>query len=200
MNKIESASLEPRAEGDRRSEGARAPDRHPEPAPVVRTADDACGREGDGGGPVLAGAVARRLFQGEPREVHRVARRRCTPRLRRSRPGTREPPVATTEPVADYLLQAMGMNNLTPFAFQADIMNGVDPAPEDITLENGFFTKHQVKVFCYNQQVVDSLTPRSARLHCTPACRWSGCMRRCRLQDMTSSPGCWPRSTRSRRL
>ena len=66
--------------------------------------------------------------------------------------------VATTEPVADYLLQAMGMNNLTPFAFQADIMNGVDPSPQDITLENAFFTKHQVKVFCYNQQVVDSLT------------------------------------------
>ncbi len=66
--------------------------------------------------------------------------------------------VATTEPVADYLLEAMGMNNLTPFAFQADIMNGVDPSPQDITLENGFFTKHQVKVFCYNQQVVDSLT------------------------------------------
>ena len=66
--------------------------------------------------------------------------------------------VATTEPVADYLLTAMGMNNLTPFVFQADIMNGVDPAPEDITLEKGFFTKHAVKVFCYNEQVVDSLT------------------------------------------
>jgi zinc/manganese transport system substrate-binding protein len=66
--------------------------------------------------------------------------------------------VAVTEPVADYLLTAMGMKNLSPFAFQADIMNGVDPAPEDITLENGYFTKHQVKVFCYNQQVVDSLT------------------------------------------
>jgi zinc/manganese transport system substrate-binding protein len=66
--------------------------------------------------------------------------------------------VATTEPVADYLLTAMGMNNLTPFRFQADIMNGVDPAPQDITLESGFFTKHQVKVFCYNQQVIDTLT------------------------------------------
>ena len=52
------------------------------------------------------------------------------------------------------------MNNLTPFVFQADIMNGVDPAPQDITLEDGFFTKHQVKVFCYNQQVVDSLDRR----------------------------------------
>jgi zinc/manganese transport system substrate-binding protein len=67
-------------------------------------------------------------------------------------------PVAVTEPVADYLLQAMGMNILTPFVFQADIMNGVDPSPEDVTLEEGFFTKHEAKVFCYNQQVVDSLT------------------------------------------
>ena len=50
------------------------------------------------------------------------------------------------------------MKILTPFVFQADIMNGVDPSPEDISLEDGFFTKHKVKVFCYNQQVVDSLT------------------------------------------
>jgi len=66
--------------------------------------------------------------------------------------------VAVTEPVADYMLQAMGMNILTPYPLQADIMNGVDPPPEDISLENDFFTKHQVKVFCYNQQVVDALT------------------------------------------
>jgi zinc/manganese transport system substrate-binding protein len=67
-------------------------------------------------------------------------------------------PVATTEPVADYLLQAMGADNLTPFQFQADIMNGVDPAPQDISLENGLFSNHQVKVFVYNEQVVDALT------------------------------------------
>ncbi len=80
--------------------------------------------------------------------------------------GTR---AAVTEPVADYLLQAMGVDILTPFVFQADIMNGVDPAPEDITLEDGFFAKHEVKVFCYNQQVVDSLTTsirqRAQRAH-----------------------------------
>jgi len=70
-------------------------------------------------------------------------------------PGT---PVATAEPVADDLLEAMGTDDLTPFRFQADIMNGVDPAPQDISLENGLFTGHRVKVFCYNQQVVDSLT------------------------------------------
>ena len=27
--------------------------------------------------------------------------------------------------------------------FQADIMNGVDPSPQDVSLENGFFTKHR---------------------------------------------------------
>jgi zinc/manganese transport system substrate-binding protein len=67
-------------------------------------------------------------------------------------------PAATTEPVADFLLAAMGIDNLTPFGFEADVMNGIDPSPQDIALEDGFFTKHQVKVFCYNQQVVDALT------------------------------------------
>ena len=67
-------------------------------------------------------------------------------------------PVAVSEPVADDLLKAMGLKILTPFVFQADVMNGVDPAPEDIALEEGYLTKHQAKVFCYNQQVVDSLT------------------------------------------
>ncbi len=67
-------------------------------------------------------------------------------------------PVATSEPVADYLLQAMGADNLTPFSFQADVMNGTDPTPQDISLENSFFNKHLVKVFAYNQQVVDALT------------------------------------------
>jgi len=70
-------------------------------------------------------------------------------------PGT---PVATSEPVADYMLEAAGARNLTPFPFQADIMNGVDPAPEDITLQNDLFARHKVKVFLYNAQVTDSLT------------------------------------------
>jgi zinc/manganese transport system substrate-binding protein len=70
-------------------------------------------------------------------------------------PGTL---AATTEPVADYLLTAMGIRNLTPFTFQAAIMNGADPAPQEIALENGFFSRHMVKVFAYNQQVTSALT------------------------------------------
>ncbi len=67
-------------------------------------------------------------------------------------------PVATTEPVADYMLQAVGADNLTPWAFQAAIMNGTDPSAQDVTIENSLFTQHKVKVFLYNQQVTDTLT------------------------------------------
>jgi zinc/manganese transport system substrate-binding protein len=70
-------------------------------------------------------------------------------------PGT---PVATTEPVADYMLQAAGVDNMTPFAFQADIMNGTDPSAQDVAVERSLFTQHKVKAFLYNQQVTDTLT------------------------------------------
>jgi zinc/manganese transport system substrate-binding protein len=67
-------------------------------------------------------------------------------------------PVAVTEPVADYMLQAAGANIKTPFGLQADIMNGVDPSPQYVSLEMNLITEHKVKVFLYNQQVTDSLT------------------------------------------
>jgi zinc/manganese transport system substrate-binding protein len=75
--------------------------------------------------------------------------------FRAEHPGTA---AAVTEPVADYMLEAMGIHIVTPFQFQADIMNGTDPSPQDVSLEKGFLTKHQVRVFCYNQQVTDPLT------------------------------------------
>ena len=67
-------------------------------------------------------------------------------------------PVATTEPVADYMLQAAGADNMTPFTFQANIMNGVDPSAQNVALERSLFTQHKVKAFLYNQQVTSSLT------------------------------------------
>ena len=70
-------------------------------------------------------------------------------------PGT---PVATTEPVADYLLQALGADDRTPWAFQADVMNGTDPSAQDVAAERSLLTGHKVKAFLYNQQVTDSLT------------------------------------------
>lgn len=67
-------------------------------------------------------------------------------------------PVAVTEPVADYMLQAADCNIKTPWNLQAAIMNGTDPSPQDVSAQNRFFKTHQVKVFLYNQQVTDSLT------------------------------------------
>ena len=37
-------------------------------------------------------------------------------------------------------------------------MNGTDPAPQAVSLQNALFSEHRVKVFVYNQQVTDSLT------------------------------------------
>ncbi len=80
---------------------------------------------------------------------------RAIARFKRQHPGT---PVATTEPVGDYMLAAAGADNMTPWNLQADIMNGVDPAPQDVSLQNNLFANHRVKVFVYNQQVTDTLT------------------------------------------
>jgi len=67
-------------------------------------------------------------------------------------------PVAVTEPVGDFLLQAAGLDIKTPFTLQAAIMNGTDPAPQDVMTQNGLFTGHAVRILVYNQQVTDPLT------------------------------------------
>jgi zinc/manganese transport system substrate-binding protein len=67
-------------------------------------------------------------------------------------------PVAVTEPVADDLLSALGTGNLTPWTFQADVMNGVDPSPQTVAAQRALFTGHRVRALVYNQQVTDALT------------------------------------------
>jgi len=69
-----------------------------------------------------------------------------------------ETPIAVTEPVADYMLQAMGFDILTPFSLQKAIMDGTDPSPQDVTFQNSLFADKKVEVFAYNQQVTDALT------------------------------------------
>ena len=67
-------------------------------------------------------------------------------------------PVASTEPVADYLLKAAGADNLTPWTFQADVMNGVDPSPQDVATERALLAGRKVAALVYNEQVTDPLT------------------------------------------
>ncbi len=89
---------------------------------------------------------------------------------------------------------ALGLHNVTPFRFQADIMNGVDPSPEDIAFQENLFTSHRAKVFCYNEQVRSTVTVAMRSLasrHTFPSSR---SMKPCRLPGLTIKPGCWPRS------
>jgi zinc/manganese transport system substrate-binding protein len=67
-------------------------------------------------------------------------------------------PVAVTEPVGDYLLQAAGCTIATPFSFQAAVMNGTDPSPQDLTTQQNLLQQHRVKALLYNQQVTSTLT------------------------------------------
>jgi len=83
----------------------------------------------------------------------------------------RKTAAATTEPVGDYMLAAAGIDNLSPAILESEIMNGVDPSPQDVTFENGLLAGHRVKVLVYNQQVTDSLTAgflATARRHGIP--------------------------------
>ena len=130
--------------------------------------------------PAVARAVARDLSRMQPSHAAyftaslRGFERSLQPWLRAmaqfkaAYPGT---PVAVTEPVGNYMLQAAGAKILTPFTLQADIMNGVDPSPQNVTLQDGFFSGHKVRVLLYNQQVTDALTQsflRQAREHGIP--------------------------------
>jgi len=66
--------------------------------------------------------------------------------------------VAVTEPVSDYLLDAMGISIKTPKGLQTAVMNGIDPSPQDVNTQNTLLSQHKVHAFVYNQQVTDSLT------------------------------------------
>jgi zinc/manganese transport system substrate-binding protein len=69
-------------------------------------------------------------------------------------------PVAVTEPVADYALEAAGADIKTPFSLQASIMNDTDPSPQDSATQDALFTGGKVKAFLYNQQVTDAVTSK----------------------------------------
>ncbi len=115
--------------------------------------------------PALARAIARALCATLP--AHCSALRANAARFTRSLAPWRaalaalaatHARVATTEPVADALLDAAGVRNLTPFTFQADVMNGIDPAPQDVSALHALLDHHRVQAFVYNEQVTDTLT------------------------------------------
>jgi zinc/manganese transport system substrate-binding protein len=69
-------------------------------------------------------------------------------------------PVAVTEPVFGYALQAAGLSVLTPSSFQLAVMEGNDPAPQDVQIEENLLKQKKVRLFAYNQQAVALVTVR----------------------------------------
>ena len=67
-------------------------------------------------------------------------------------------PVAVTEPVANYLLAALGLRVVTPFRLQAAVMNGVDPSPQDVAAARAVLAGHAVRLLAYNAQVASPVT------------------------------------------
>jgi len=67
-------------------------------------------------------------------------------------------PVAFTEPVAEYLTEAIGLKVLTPPGFQEAIEQGTEPSPADVAAERDLLTGKKVKVLLYNSQVTSPLT------------------------------------------
>ena len=67
-------------------------------------------------------------------------------------------PVAITEPVPLYLLQAAGLVNKTPGKFSEAIEEDTDAPPAILKQTEDLFDKHQVRLLAYNEQTTGPQT------------------------------------------
>jgi zinc/manganese transport system substrate-binding protein len=67
-------------------------------------------------------------------------------------------PVAITEPVPMYLLQAAGLVNKTPDQFSEAIEEDTDAPPAILKQTEDLFDEHQVKLLAYNEQTTGPQT------------------------------------------
>ncbi len=75
-------------------------------------------------------------------------------------------------------------------------MNGVDPAPQDVTLQDGLFAQHRVKALVYNEQVTDSVTQSFLQAAEREGVPVVGVYETMPTPDTTTSRGCSPRCAR----
>ena len=192
MNKIEAASPNAKRKVIVAQHVLGLPDRHAESAPLVQPDDDARGRAASIAKTWRRWTRVTPRTSSEPRDLRRVARSRGSGhrRVQGAVPGH---PGGGDRARRRLSLEGDGQRNPDPLRVPGRHHERRRPAPEDISLEEGFFTKHEVKVFCYNQQVVDSLTSTINRRPSRPRSRSSGSTRRCPRRATTTRPGCWPR-------
>lgn len=83
--------------------------------------------------------------------------RRAVAAIRARHTGT---PVAYTEPVPGYLVQAAGLRNLAPSSFTRPIQDGTEPPPTAVSALTALVATHRVKLLLYNEQAVSPITAR----------------------------------------
>jgi zinc/manganese transport system substrate-binding protein len=117
--------------------------------------------------PLVAAAIRNQLSAVDPKDAGAFAAgaqrfdRSLAPLLhviatiKRRYAGT---PIAYTERVPGYLVQAAGLRLGTPASFSQAVEDGTDPSPQDAQTFNADITSHRVKVLLYNSQVVDTQT------------------------------------------
>lgn len=146
---------------------------------IVVTIGDALGVHGTSANPHLwydvpalakiAAAIAGGLERADPKHAasYRAGERRFAASLaplRRAVAAIRTrfagTPVAYTEPVPGYLLEAAGLRNIAPTGFTRAIEDGTEPPPSAVAELTRLVSTHQVKVLLYNSQAVSPITVR----------------------------------------
>lgn len=72
-------------------------------------------------------------------------------------------PIAVTEPVFNYMADALGLKVVTPEAFQKAIEDGEDPSFRAMATMEDQLRTHQAKVLMYNTQTVTPITEKVKR-------------------------------------
>src|ERR1019366_5884914 len=72
-------------------------------------------------------------------------------------------PVTATEPVFDYMAQAIGLRMRSP-AFQRAVMNDTEPAARDVAAFEDDLKGHKVKALLYNTQATGAVSQRMRRI------------------------------------
>jgi zinc/manganese transport system substrate-binding protein len=80
--------------------------------------------------------------------------------IARTRAGHAGAPVAYTEPVPGYLIEAAGLRNLSPSSFTIPVEQGSEPSASAVSAMTALATKHRIKVLLYNNQAVSPITQR----------------------------------------
>ncbi|RVW00590.1 metal ABC transporter solute-binding protein, Zn/Mn family [Rhodococcus xishaensis] len=67
-------------------------------------------------------------------------------------------PVAQTEPIAHYLIEAASLDNITPPEFSNAVEEGTDPSPAAIAETRDLLSDKKVRVLIYNTQTEDRVS------------------------------------------